>query len=204
MTTAGTRIPYAEAAKALLRDTLLGAATELIRDRGWSETTMAEVAAAAGVSRQTLYKEFGSRQALGAAYIERESARFVADVEQAIQAHVDRPRVALTAAIEVFLAAAAEEPLVRALVARPDADGLLTTVTDHSGPILTGATNHLAAFIARCWPQVPMDECALLMQTVVRLAISHAASPTTDPARTAANITHVVGPYVDQVTGIRS
>jgi len=67
MTTFRARVPYAEAAKALLRDTLFDAAGELLRHRGWSDLTMADVATAAGVSRQTLYKEFGSRPAFAQA-----------------------------------------------------------------------------------------------------------------------------------------
>src|SRR5262245_37935052 len=55
------RTPYAEAARELLRQTLFGAAREQMEERPWSEVTMSDVAAAAGVSRQTLYKEFGNR-----------------------------------------------------------------------------------------------------------------------------------------------
>ena len=55
------RQPYPVAARELLRSSLLDAACEELRQRRWSDVTMAEVALAAGVSRQTLYKEFGSR-----------------------------------------------------------------------------------------------------------------------------------------------
>jgi hypothetical protein len=37
MTTFRARLPYAEAAKALLRETLFDAAGELLRDKGWSD-----------------------------------------------------------------------------------------------------------------------------------------------------------------------
>ena len=57
-----TPTPYAVAARALLRDTLLDAARRELEQRAWSEVTMADIALAAGVSRQTLYKEFGSRE----------------------------------------------------------------------------------------------------------------------------------------------
>ena len=42
---------------------------------------MAEVARAAGVSRQTLYKEFGTRQEFAQAFVLREADRFLGDVE---------------------------------------------------------------------------------------------------------------------------
>jgi AcrR family transcriptional regulator len=58
---AATATPYAVAARELLRDTLFDAARRELEHRGWNDVTMAEIASAAGVSRQTLYKEFGSR-----------------------------------------------------------------------------------------------------------------------------------------------
>ncbi len=53
---------YPTAARQLLRDTLLDAMRELMAEREWGQISMAEVARVAGVSRQTLYKEFGTRQ----------------------------------------------------------------------------------------------------------------------------------------------
>src|SRR5688572_1846340 len=78
---AAERIPYATAARELLRTTLLDAARELLRDRPWNEVTMAQVAQAAGVSRQTLYNEFGSREEFAQAFVLREGDRFLAAVE---------------------------------------------------------------------------------------------------------------------------
>src|ERR1700683_4995997 len=56
------RTPYALAARELLRNTLLDGARDELQRRPWAEITMADIAATAGVSRQTLYKEFGSRE----------------------------------------------------------------------------------------------------------------------------------------------
>ena len=67
------RQPYPVAARELLRSSLLDAACEELRQRRWSDVTMAEVALAAGVSRQTLYKEFGSREEFAQALVLREA-----------------------------------------------------------------------------------------------------------------------------------
>ena len=203
MTAVKPRVPFAEAARVLLRDTLLDAATDLLRVNAWADLKMADIAAAAGVSRQTLYKEFGSRQAFAQAYILRESNEFLAAVESAIAAHLDDPREALSAAVKVFLTAAAEEPLIKAIVAGDDSDGLLALVTNQAGPVLHGATDRLAAFLIAQWPDSAADSLELVAKYLVRLAISHAASPDGTPAETAAAMSAVLGPYLDQVVGVR-
>ena len=88
------RTPYAEAARELLRNTLLDAARDELERRGWAQITMADIAVAAGVSRQTLYKEFGSRDEFAQAFVMREVDRFLAAVEQAPCANTStiRPR----------------------------------------------------------------------------------------------------------------
>ena len=78
---AGARTPYPEAARELLRQTLFGAARDQLEQSAWSEITMSDIAAAAGVSRQTLYKEFGNRNEFGLAFVIHEGERFLDDVE---------------------------------------------------------------------------------------------------------------------------
>ncbi|HEY2705890.1 MAG TPA: TetR family transcriptional regulator [Candidatus Dormibacteraeota bacterium] len=195
------RPTYAEAARTLLRDTLLDAAGDLMRERGWAETTMADVAAAAGVSRQTLYHEFGSRNDFAQAYVLRETGRFVAAVEAAVTARAPDPRAALTAAFEVFLGAAAGHPLIRAIVSGDGNDGLLALVTTQGGPVLGLATNRLAALFTASWPQLEAARARLVADCVVRLAISHAALPGGPADATAATVGEVLGPYLEQVVG---
>ena len=74
-------VAYPTAARQLLRDTLLDAMRELMAEREWGQVSMAEVARTAGVSRQTLYKEFGTRQEFAQAFVLREADRFLGEVE---------------------------------------------------------------------------------------------------------------------------
>src|SRR3546814_19627511 len=53
---------YREAASTLARDTALDALRELLNERNWRNVTMSHIAKAAGLSRQSLYNEFGSRR----------------------------------------------------------------------------------------------------------------------------------------------
>ena len=92
--------PYRVAARALLRDSLFDAARGLLEDRPWAQITMSEIARAAGVSRQTLYAQFGSRDEFAQAFVIREGARLLDVVEQTIRAHLDDPCTAVAASLE--------------------------------------------------------------------------------------------------------
>lgn len=189
------RAPYAVAARALLRDTLFDAARGQLEHRAWNEVTMADVAAAAGVSRQTLYKEFGSREEFAQAFVLREAGGFIGAVEGAMDAHLEDPKAALTAAFGLFLAAAAEDPLVRAAIR--GGGEMLPFVTTHGQTLVEGAAERLRAAIAARWPQAREHDTALLAECLVRLAISYATLPVAPAGMTASSITELLGPFID-------
>ncbi len=190
-----TPTPYAVAARALLRDTLLDAARRELEQRAWSEVTMADIALAAGVSRQTLYNEFGSRDAFAQAFVLREAERFIGAVETALDAHLDDPLAALTAAFGLFLTAAAEDPLIRAAIS--GSGEMLPFVTTHGQPLVQGAAERLCAAILARWPQASPHDAALLAECLVRLGISHVALPVGPAGMTAASIAELLGPYIE-------
>jgi AcrR family transcriptional regulator len=196
VTDASSRTPYPVAARELLRSTLLDAALDQMSQRTWADVPMAAIAAAAGVSRQTLYNEFGSRDALAQALILREAERFAGAIEGVLDAHRDDPRAALTAAVDLFLTTAADNPIVRA-VALGGADDLLPLVTTHGRPVLEQATEQLTAVIRARWPQAGPHDCEILAECLVRLAISHAALPSGTPRETAAALEALLGPFID-------
>jgi AcrR family transcriptional regulator len=192
------RTPYAVAARELLRDTLLDGARDLLQQRDWSDITMADIASAAGVSRQTLYSEFGSRDQFAQALFLREADRFVAEVEQAVSSNLHDPVVALAAAFDVFLTAAAGNPLIRSVVASDGDGSLLPYVTTQGQPVVAQAADRLAAVISAAWPQIDTDAAGLLAECVVRLAISYAALPTGPAGITAGSVAALLGPYLEQ------
>lgn len=190
--------PYAVAARELLRNTLLDAAREELQDRAWPEVTMADVARAAGVSRQTLYNEFGSREAFAQAFVMREGDRFVTAVEEAIRERRDDPAAALTAAFDLFLTAAAADPLIRAVLSDERGDGMLPLVTTQGEPLVTRAAERLAAAMLDGWPQVRPHDAELLAECIVRLAISYATLPHGEARMTAASVTELLGPFLER------
>jgi AcrR family transcriptional regulator len=195
-------VRYPDAAKQLLRDTVLDAAGTLMRDRPWAKVTMAEVARTSGVSRQTVYNEFGGgRRELGQAYVLREADRFMRAVEAAIARHADEPRVALAEAFAAFLAAAGENPLVAAIAGHEGGEELLALVTVHGGELIAGARERLAARLVGTWPQAGEDDARVVADCLVRLAISHATLPGGPAEETAAAVARVLGPLVDELVG---
>jgi AcrR family transcriptional regulator len=193
-----TRTPYPVAARQLLRETFFGAARDQLEQRPWAEITMADVARVAGVSRQTLYKEFGTRDEFAAAFVIHEGERFLDAVEQAVRAHLDDPHAAVEAALGTFLTTAGEDPLVRLLLSDDGTGGMLPLVTTQSMPVVAWAAQRLAAVIREGWPQAGEKDVALLAEHLVRLAISHVTVPTADPRRTAAAVGRLLGPFIDR------
>lgn len=162
---------------------------------------MAEVATAAGVSRQTLYKEFGSRDEFGQAFVIHEGERFLDAVDAAVLAHADDPRAAIGAALETFLRTAGEDPLVRILLSDDGTAGLLPFVTTQGMPVVQWATARLTATIEQGWPDAPPAKVRLLAESLVRLAISHVTAPTDAPVTIAAQTGELLGPFIDDALG---
>ncbi|MFI7503788.1 TetR/AcrR family transcriptional regulator [Streptomyces sp. NPDC049687] len=97
------------------RESLLDAAFSALAKRPWSAVRMVDVAATAGVSRQTLYNEFGSKEGLARALVRREADGYLAGVERALAVPGD-VRERLVATAEWTASLARENVLVRALL----------------------------------------------------------------------------------------
>ncbi|HEX3518790.1 MAG TPA: TetR family transcriptional regulator [Solirubrobacteraceae bacterium] len=198
MPTAEQRVPYSVAARELLHSTLLDAACHELQRRRWADITMADIAVTAGVSRQTLYKEFGSRDEFAQILVMREAKRFLDAVEEAVHANLDDPARALEAAFDVFLTAAAENPLVSTIVSGEGGEELLALFTTQGKPLVDSAVERITAVMLAGWPLVGAADAELLSECLVRLAISYAALPKGPAAMTASSVAKLLGPYVEQ------
>ncbi len=191
------RDPYPVAARKLLRETLLDAAQELLGGQDWSEITMADIARTAGVSRQTLYKEFGSRDEFAQAFVLREGERFLRAVEGAILGNREDPHFALRSAFTVFLTVAGENALVRSALTGQGAGSILPLVTTQGEPVVGFATIGLTEIIATGWPQAERADVELLSENLVRLAISYLTLPKGSVEETSEAVTRLLDPFVE-------
>jgi AcrR family transcriptional regulator len=197
VSSSGRRGARSEAVRTV-RDTIVAAVDQLVRSRGWSATTMSDVAEAAGVSRQTVYNEFGSRPVLVEAYVLREVEAMVAAVEDAVRDSAGDAHRAIHASFGLFLKLASDEPLVQVIVAGAEADELTGLLTGLGRQV---AIDRIGPLIVEVWPQVTAVDADLLAESMARLAISHALLPTSDPEDTAAGVTRMVGPFIDEILG---
>lgn len=171
------RVPYAEASRLLLRDSILDGMRALLLTKDWSSITLSDVAKAAGISRQTIYNEFGSRQGLAAGYALRLADRLVDAVDGAITNNVGDVHTAFLEGFRAFFAESASDPLVISLltgVAKPD---LLQLITTDSAPIITRCSERLTSTFTHSWVQASDEDAGVLARAIVRLAMSYVSMP---------------------------
>ncbi|PQM45105.1 putative HTH-type transcriptional regulator [Mycobacterium talmoniae] len=197
------RVPYAEASRALLRDSVLDAMRDLLLTRDWSAITLADVARAAGISRQTIYNEFGSRQGLAQGYALRLADRLVDAVDTAIYNNVGDVYAAFLEGFRAFFTESAADPLVISLltgVAKPD---LLQIITTDSGPIITRASDRLTATFMHSWLQASEDDAGILARAIVRLAMSYVSMPPEADHDVAADLARLFTPAAERYGSLR-
>ncbi|MFI5683947.1 TetR/AcrR family transcriptional regulator [Streptomyces sp. NPDC051636] len=158
------------------RESLLDAAYTALAHRPWSAVRMVDVAAAAGVSRQTLYNEFGSKDGLARALVRREADGYLAGVERALAAHAD-PRERLTATAEWMASAARENALVRAMLTGCWSERL-------PSPALSAVPSS-SAVPAQRRADGPLPSPGDFVRIVRDRAVAVLAGPGADPADTA-------------------
>lgn len=185
---------YRETNRERLRDTLVTAARDLTVGRGWDGVRMADVADAAGVSRQTVYNEFGDKSGLADALAGREIDAFVADVRTALLRHGPDVRTAGRAAIEHTLLEAGGNPLIKAILtsARGGADELLPYLTTRSELLLATATAVLGEWARTHLPDHDPHVVSVAAESIVRLVVSHIIQPSQSPERTADDLSEVL------------
>jgi AcrR family transcriptional regulator len=195
------RTPYQEAARELLRQTVFDAARDQLARQPWSEITMADIASGAGVSRQTLYNEFGNRNEFGFAFVIHEAERFMDDVEKAVREHLDDQHAAILAALEHFLQTAGDDPLISILLSDDGTGGMLPFVTTQGLPVVQWATDRLATVIEDGWPQAPAADVQTLSESLVRLAISYVTTPGESAEETAKRVANLLSPFIEKALG---
>ena len=155
-----------------VREALLDAAYDAAVTTGWQRARMADVAAAAGVSRQTLYNEFGDREGLALQLALRETRRFLDGVERAMDRHAGDVVTAFEAAARFALKEADDNPLIRSILTETGEAGLLPYLTTRAQPLVDAARQRVATYLTTHWP-VAAGTAHEVGEVVVRLTLSY-------------------------------
>ncbi|MET9349688.1 TetR/AcrR family transcriptional regulator [Streptomyces termitum] len=169
------------------RDALLDAALAALARHPWSAVRMADLAAAARVSRQTLYNEFGSKEGLARALVRHEADAYLDGVRRLLAAR-EAP-ASLAAVAEWTVVRAGDRPLLRALLTGAWTEGMPRPRAARPGarpaPVPAQrradggppAPGELLAAAAWCAGERWAAGCELAL----RLALSHVVAPALPP-----------------------
>ncbi len=192
------RVPYAEASRGLLRDLVLDAMRDLLLAKDWSSITLSDVAGVAGISRQTIYNEFGSRQGLAQGYALRLADRLVDAVDDAIYSNVGDIHQAFLSGFRAFFLESAADPLVISLLtgaAKPD---LLQIITTDSAPIISRCSARLTDSFTNSWVQASEEDSGVLARAIVRLAMSYVSMPPEADHDVASDLARLMTPFAER------
>ncbi|MCF6385432.1 TetR family transcriptional regulator [Mycobacterium sp. MBM] len=192
------RVPYAEASRVLLRDSILDGMRDMLLVRDWSSITLTDVARAAGISRQTIYNEFGSRQGLAEGYALRLADRLVDAVGAAINDNVGRVYEAFLQGFRAFFAESAADPLVISLLSGEAKPDLLQIITTDSGPIITRCSQRLTETFQHSWIKATDEDSGVLARAIVRLAMSYVSMPPEADHDVAKDLARLMTPFAER------
>lgn len=181
-----------------LREQMLDAAKTIIEASGWSAVTMGKLAAAVGVSRQTVHTEVGTKHLLAESLVQRELFEFLEFVQARLAAEPDLVS-GVRAAARGVLEQGESNLLLRTILGSGsisnETDGeLLKLLTIDSGFIVDTAVEAVRANVVECYAPLPFTDAELDMaaESIVRLVLSHLVRPSKSPNDAAAEIAHIV------------
>jgi AcrR family transcriptional regulator len=181
------------------REQLVEAAALLFAERGVAAVGMADVAAAAGCSRATLYRYFPNRDELRLAFVDREARRIAAGVASAVEG-IDDPHGRLVAAVLAALAAVREDDTSMAWFRAENAGAAVAAA--HASTVIERLAS---AFLEGDAPSTggrsrpssaDADAAAVRSEWLVRAIVSLLLVPGATPAHERALVDVAVAPLV--------
>ena len=161
-----------------VRDRLLDATFEVASTHGLSRLSVGDVAKAAGLSRQTLYKHFGSREDLISQTVLREAGRLVEGALAAAEDEPD-PMAALEGAIAEALRRVRSHPLLDRLVAT-EPEALLPLLIDGDSSVLSAVDLICRQMLEERLPHLDEASVRAAADLLSRMLVSYSVRPPAD------------------------
>ena len=178
--------------RARLRDLALDATRDVVLMRGWAAVRMGAIATAVGISRQSLHAEFGTKDDLGNALVMRETAEFFEGMRALLADHPGDLAGGVAAAAQYMLVVAHDNPLLQTILTLTPANGgdvsLLSLLTIRGEPLIGRGVEVLGDWVREQWPSADPDDVRVMVESVVRLGLSHILTPVRAPADVASDL----------------
>jgi AcrR family transcriptional regulator len=159
-------------------DRILDAAFERVHAVGLSRTTVEDVARAAGITRQTVYRYFASKDQLITMLFVREEERLLDGVRSRIDSRSEFEE-GLADALLFCLRFARDHPLLDRLLAT-DTETLLPYLTTRAAPLVLRARQNVVELL-KARSGLSPDLLESVADTMVRMVLSYAVAPSDDP-----------------------
>lgn len=166
----------------MLRTSILDAAFDRLSAADWSDVRISDIAADVGVSRQTVYNEFGAKDQLAQAVMLREVSRFVDGIVREFDRTPDLS-TAVEYALEFVLASGAVHPVLQRMIAEARSSTTATALpmlTMDADTLLLPLRKMLADACLERW-QLEPHAFNLSLDLIIRVSISHLVMPSDLP-----------------------
>ncbi|PND59351.1 TetR family transcriptional regulator [Mycobacterium sp. ENV421] len=159
--------------RARLRELALDTARHVVLERGWSAVRMGSIAESIGISRQSLHAEFGTKDDLGVALVQRETSIFFDGVQARLAQHPGDLSGAVQEASRYILDVVRDNPLLQTILTRsPDHSdlSLLPLITTRGDPLINRGMEVFGGWVSAQWPSLDPADTQLMVESVVRLS----------------------------------
>lgn len=157
------------------RSQILDAVLDTAGRDGLNGLSVEGVAERAGVSRQTVYRHFESRQRLIEQAIVREERVFIAHMLASADGE-DTLAGAVEAAVTAALSLARAHPVLTQVLER-EPEGLLPYLLLGRGPVISAAEPAVQDLVRLYHPDLPSERLRLVADVATRLLVSYVVSP---------------------------
>lgn len=169
-----------------VREQTLVVATELLLEQGWDKVRVGQVAERVGVSRPTIYAEFGNKEGIAEWLVLAETQRFLVGIQVRLDQHADDPEKAVRSAVRFTFREADNSPLLRAALTSvgDENDSILPLLTTRPQPLLFAATQTLVEWFTEHFPGIARQPMVDAIDAIVRLVVSNLMFPGDRPSKT--------------------
>jgi AcrR family transcriptional regulator len=175
--------PFRAKVQEMLHTAILDAAWKRASEVDWQAVRISDIADDVGISRQTIYNEFGGKDAVARALFERDLAKFVEGLRECTDRAPDF-ETALRESLTWMLGETSRHPVLRRTLRAARAGSeqtLLPLLTVNVEVVLLPMRAALVEIYGGRWPHWDAEATALTCDLVIRQTISQLVAPSDFP-----------------------